>query len=577
MAYVTSLAARRSAQLGGEHIHRLFGISTKKLPASALAKEALSKLENDIKRKYFLEKLQVLFVEEISLIHAELWATMDMMLQLLKQNDSPFGGVLIIGNGDCCQLPNVSGTDIFQSSSVIFNSHFHFLTNLVRMHDPQGQEVLKLLEARPVAPSSVERICSIIRENCNFHESWDKIDAQMIMKVFGKKAAERRAIDDHRSQIETSGLQFFISHATDEMCSSKSHVWRPADNSASAFLNKNSREPESLVLYDQAILRLTKNIENAAQGDLFIMDYQNSNSATLCLFKSPNAHAVTKECLQSGAFREWQKFTISKTTGFAFQTGDGSVRRVQFPFCNYVALTVHKLMGDTFGSLATSISATESKYSLWLTSQIYVIVSRVRTLSSLHFVGGVQQTLDAIKSVLLTKHLHEESIYNFVNNVKKKQSSATSTEIPCTLYLRHHFEVSVTENGFIYILISLADREFSTFYLSDTSINLSEELRRINSTKEKSLLDFQPWAMGVFFWNFPSLEIRKLALEKLRHCMAISKVGFNELTNKVKLILDEHFPFVFFCVSGCIVSTDSSLPNDIWCYILTSVFKICFM
>ena len=563
MAYVTSLATRRAAQLGGEHIHRLFGISTKKLPASALAKEALSKLENDIKRKYFLEKLQVLFVQEISLIHAELWATIDMMLQLLKQNDSPFGGVLIIGNGDCCQLPNVSGTDIFQSSSVIFNSHFHFLTNLVRMLDPQGQEVLKLLEARPVAPSSAERICLLLRENCNFHESWDKIDAQMIMKVFGKKAAERRAIDDHRAQIETSGLQFFISHATEEMCSSKSHVWRPADNSATAFLNKNSGEPESLVLYDQTILRFTKNIENAAQGDLFILDYQNSNSTTLCLFKSPNPHAVTKECLQSGAFREWQKFTISKTTGFVFQTNDGSVRRVQFPFCNYVALTVHKLMGDTFASLATSISATESKYSLWLTSQIYVIVSRVRTLSSLHFVCGVQQTLDAIKSVLLTKHLHEESIYNFVNNLKNKQSSPTSIEILCTLYLRHHFEVPVTENGFIYILISLADREFSTFYLSDTSNNLSDDLRRINSTKEKSLLDFQPWAMGVFFWNFPSLETRKLALEKLRHCMAISKIDFNDLTNKVKVLLDEHFPFVFFCISGCIVSTDSSLPNDV--------------
>ena len=69
--------------------------------------------------------------------------------------------------------------------------------------------------------------------------------------------------------------------------------------------------------------------------------------------------------------------------------------------------------------------------------------------------------------------------------------------------------------------------------------------------------------MGVFFWNFPSLETRKLALEKLRHCMATSKIDFNELTNKVKVILDEHFPFVFFCISGCIVSTDSSLPNDI--------------
>ena len=94
--------------------------------------------------------------------------------------------------------------------------------------------------------------------------------------VFGKKAAER-----HRSPIETCGTEFSISHATDEMCSSKSYVWRPADNSATAFLKKKSTENECSVLYDQANLRWTKIIENAAQGDLFIMDYQNSDSSTL--------------------------------------------------------------------------------------------------------------------------------------------------------------------------------------------------------------------------------------------------------------------------------------------------------
>ena len=93
----------------------------------------------------FLEKLQLLFIENVSLIHAELWVTIDIVLQLIRGNELPFGGFLIIANGDCCQLPNLSRTDIFQSSGLLLTSHFHFL-ELVRMHDIHGQEILRLLE-----------------------------------------------------------------------------------------------------------------------------------------------------------------------------------------------------------------------------------------------------------------------------------------------------------------------------------------------------------------------------------------------------------------------------------------------
>ena len=40
VAFVTSLAARRAVQVGGEHIHRLFAIPVTNLPAKELAEKA---------------------------------------------------------------------------------------------------------------------------------------------------------------------------------------------------------------------------------------------------------------------------------------------------------------------------------------------------------------------------------------------------------------------------------------------------------------------------------------------------------------------------------------------------------
>ena len=113
-----------------------------------------------------------------------------------------------------------------------------------------------------------------------------------IMKVFGKRSAERKALDDQSKRIQRSGQPFFLSTANDERCLNKSQVWRPTDTSATKNLNKTSREPETLLLYPKAVLRLTRNMESSSQGDLFILDYDNSNDNLMTLYKAPDPHAI---------------------------------------------------------------------------------------------------------------------------------------------------------------------------------------------------------------------------------------------------------------------------------------------
>ncbi|GMM28520.1 DNA helicase [Martiniozyma asiatica (nom. inval.)] len=97
----TGLAA---ANIGGETIHRLMGIG--------LGQEGLSDLALKIKknqRKHLTwKKLQVLIIDEVSMVDGELFSKLNQLAKLLRENTKPFGGIQVVLCGDFLQLPPVS-------------------------------------------------------------------------------------------------------------------------------------------------------------------------------------------------------------------------------------------------------------------------------------------------------------------------------------------------------------------------------------------------------------------------------------------------------------------------------------
>ena len=170
-------------------------------------------------------------------------------------------------------------------------------------------------------------------------------------------------------------------------------------------------------------------------------------------------------------------------------------------------------MGDTFRYLATAISQAEKKYSLWLISQLYVILSRVRYLKDLFFVGNKVQTLNTIRQLLSKRNMAEERLYNFFTSLKNSENNRDGpNEIATPQFLRSHFSVPPTENGFVYVMVSVAKFRSRIYFVSQTEKSLSEELRRLNSTTE-GISQYtqinQPWAVGFFIWDFVDAEDRE--------------------------------------------------------------------
>ena len=103
--------------------------------------------------------------------------------------------------------------------------------------------------------------------------------------------------------------------------------------------------------------------------------------------------------------------------------------------------------------------------------------------------------MDAVRKVLSKTHL-QEALFKFMMQLRQQQKRKVTFNVPTS----HQFEVPATENGFVFISVSLCDRTFSTFHLAETDSSLSEALRSCNSTRDDALIENQPWAMGLFIW-----------------------------------------------------------------------------
>ena len=78
-------------------------------------------------------------------------------------------------------------------------------------------------------------------------------------------------------------------------------------------------------------------------------------------------------------------------------------RRKQYRLRHRVTGTIHSAKGDTFESMATSISLTDPNFGLWDRGQLIVIISRTRDPKRNVFVGNKNDTLNALRNLLRTR------------------------------------------------------------------------------------------------------------------------------------------------------------------------------
>ncbi|MEZ4948904.1 MAG: DEAD/DEAH box helicase [Saprospiraceae bacterium] len=135
----------------GQTIHSFFGF-----PGRPLSSRDIKKVRN----KKLYENLEVIVIDEISMVRADLLDNIDQFLKINRNNPDPFGGVQMVFFGDLFQLPPVVASDVeamlfnnFYESPYFFSAHIFdtgFELQMLELHKVYRQDnryFLRLLDA----------------------------------------------------------------------------------------------------------------------------------------------------------------------------------------------------------------------------------------------------------------------------------------------------------------------------------------------------------------------------------------------------------------------------------------------
>ena len=542
---ITCLSGERAQQLGGEHVHKMFKFRVNKIPKpELLASQSINALLRDVTRFTELERLDVLFIDEVGQLNSEVLAAMEIVLQTVRDNKLPMGGVFTIMTGDPKQLKPPDGSLVWLSPSLLTNYDFHYFIHYVRASPGMLREILAKMDHTEITATDASDIAKQIVANCKIIATLEEENDTFAMRVFSTRAAEKEAVKMHSEKVSADQSRYsIVLTAVDEESSTGSSIWLAASDVNSRFIDSTSITPRKLILYKEALLRFTANITHiqARQGQLCVLlQVPNEMSTTVEVWIAPAGCRSVTDFNEALLTRTgWRKADVTKVYTPVMTNQNKFLRRFFFPLKNYVASTIHKCLGDTFPKIITKISLSENNYKIWEKEQLLVLMSRVSKLDDITLVGNKEDLILTIAAVL-----QKESCWSkFINELLEKLVSPSSPQDTHTLNLQTtdfvpwNVLLPRDSTGFVYLLIST--KISNCFYIGEC-LDLRLELKSCNcgnGAEQTRPIERRPWAIIGFVTGFntehytSNFNQRKILKSKLEY--AASSLGVN--VNKVAM------------------------------------------
>jgi ATP-dependent DNA helicase PIF1 len=140
---ITASTGTAAVMIGGQTLHSFLGLGL----GTGSIKDILGNILKNKKKYENILKLDVLIIDEISMIDKELFEKISEVLSIIKSNEMCFGNIQLILVGDFCQLAPVKGKYCFLSD--IWNKiniKIVLLEKLIRQDEDQlFQNILKIV------------------------------------------------------------------------------------------------------------------------------------------------------------------------------------------------------------------------------------------------------------------------------------------------------------------------------------------------------------------------------------------------------------------------------------------------
>ena len=313
-------------------------------------------------KKAVIKNMELLIIDEVSMLRADLLDAMDFMMQSVRKKKFPFGGVQVLFIGDLLQLPPVIRDEEWKTLRKYYKGKFFFHSHVIQQYPPLYIELSKIFR------QSDDLFISILNNLRNNQISQADIQNlnQYVQPNFDLKTNKGYiTLTTHNAKADAMNSQAL------EDLEGKLVKYKP--EIVGDFPDKIFPVDETLELKIGAQIMFVKN-------DLsFDKKYFNGKMG---IIKSLSAEEILvyfpeeNKTIEVEKY-EWQniRYKVDDYTKEIEEEIIGTF--VHYPIKLAWAITVHKSQGLTFDKAALDVSQ------VFLPGQAYVALSRLRSLNGL--------------------------------------------------------------------------------------------------------------------------------------------------------------------------------------------------
>jgi hypothetical protein len=316
---------------------------------------------NATKRKIFID-LELLIIDEVSMLRADLLDAMDMVLRYIRKNNDSFGGVQVLFIGDLHQLPPVVKSNEWQLLGEFYKSAFFFDALVLQQHPPIYIELEKIYRQ---ADEVFIKLLNNLRNNAV------TVEDLALLKKFYRQDFQPSLKDKYITL--TTHNQKADALNKNSLDALKAETWSYRCEIENDFSESSYPAEHVLQLKVGAQVMFIKN-DTSPDKRFF-----NGKIAIVTDLQKDSIEVQTegvKEKIKLEKFT-WKniRYTTDKVTNEIKEDVVGKF--TQYPVKLAWAITVHKSQGLTFDKAIIDIG------NAFAPGQIYVALSRLRSLDGL--------------------------------------------------------------------------------------------------------------------------------------------------------------------------------------------------